>query len=109
MEDYPIPFFGMVVMNLVFPFLVLMNRDYKRNNFLIIMTGIVIIIGHYLDFFNMIMPSAVGDQWYIGFPEIGGFMFFMGLFIWFTFKSLDKAPLLAKGDPFSKESEQFHY
>ena len=55
------------------------------------------------------MPSAVGDQWYIGFPEIGGFMFFMGLFIWFTFKSLDKVPLLAKGDPFVKESEQFHY
>ena len=73
------------------------------------MTGIVIVLGHYIDVYNMIMPSAVGDQWFIGFPEIGGFMFFMGLFIWFTFKSLDKAPLLAKGDPFSKESEQFHY
>ena len=73
------------------------------------MTGIVIVMGHYIDVYNMIMPSAVGDQWYIGFPEIGGFMFFMGLFIWFTFKSLDKVPLLVKGDPFVKESEQFHY
>ncbi len=108
-EDYNLPFFGMLVMNLIFPFLILMNRDYKRNNYLIVMTGIVIVIGHYIDVYNMIMPSAVGDQWYIGFPEIGGFMFFMGLFIWFTFKSLDKVPLLAKGDPFVKESEQFHY
>ena len=109
MEDYPIPFFGMVVMNLVFPFLVLMNRDYKRNNFLIIMTGIVIIIGHYLDFFNMIMPSAVGSHWYIGAPEIGGFMFFLGIFIFSIFKTLEKAPLLSKGDPFLKESQHFHY
>jgi hypothetical protein len=109
MEDYPIPFFGMVVMNLIFPFLVLMNRDYKRNNFLIIMTGIIIIIGHYLDFFNMIMPSAVGSHWYIGAPEIGGFMFFLGIFIFSIFKTLEKAPLLAKGDPFLKESQHFHY
>ena len=108
-EDYNLPFFGMLVMNLIFPFLILMNRDYKRNNYLIVMTGIVIVMGHYIDVYNMIMPSAVGDQWYIGFPEIGGFMFFMGLFIWFTFKSLDKVPLLVKGDPFVKESEQFHY
>ena len=108
-EDYSIPFFGMLVMNLIFPFLVLMNRDYKRDNFLIIMTGIIIVIGHYLDVFNMIMPSAVGDQWFIGIPEIGGFLFFLGLFILTIFKSLEKAPLLTKGDPFLKESQHFHY
>ena len=108
-EDYPVPFFGMLIMNLIFPFLVLMNRDYKRSNFLIIMTGIIIVIGHYLDVFNMIMPSAVGNQWYIGIPEIGGFMFFLGLFIFSIFKTLEKAPLLTKGDPFLKESQNFHY
>ncbi len=108
-EDYSLPFFGMIVMNLIFPFLILMNRDYKRNNYLIVMTGIVIVLGHYIDVYNMIMPSAVGDQWYFGYPEVGGFIFFTGLFIWFTFKSLDNAPLLAKGDPYIKESEQFHY
>ena len=108
-EDYPVPFFGMLIMNLIFPFLVLMNRDYKRSNFLIIMTGIIIVIGHYLDVFNMIMPSAVGNQWYIGIPEIGGFIFFLGLFIFSIFKTLEKAPLLTKGDPFLKESQHFHY
>ena len=108
-EDYNIPFFGMLAMNLIFPFLVLMNRDYKRNNFLIVMAGIVIVLGHYIDVYNMIMPSAVGDQWYFGIPEFGGFMIFMGLFIFFTFKSLEKAPLLASGDPFLGESKHFHY
>ena len=109
MEDYKLPFFGMVVMNFIFPFLMLMNSDYKRMNTFIVTTGIVIIIGHYIDVFNMIMPSAVGDQWFIGITEIGGFMFFMGLFIYIVFNELTKAPLIAKGDPFYGESERFHY
>ena len=86
-----------------------MNSDYKRVNYFIIIAGIIIILGHYMDVFNMIMPSAVGDQWYIGASEIGGFMFFLGLFIFIVFKELTKAPLLAKGDPFIGESERFHY
>jgi Ni/Fe-hydrogenase subunit HybB-like protein len=109
MEDYKIPFFGMVVMNFIFPFLMLMNSDYKRMNAFIVTTGIVIILGHYIDVFNMIMPSAVGDQWFIGVTEIGGFLFFMGLFIYIVFNELTKAPLIAKGDPFYGESERFHY
>ncbi len=108
-EDYNITFFGMIAMNFLFPLLILMNSDYKRTNYFIIMAGIVIILGHYLDVFNMIMPSAVGDQWFIGIPEVGGFFFFLGLFIYTVFTALTKAPLLAKGDPYMGESERFHY
>ena len=108
-EDYNLPFFGMVVMNFVFPLLILMNSDYKRINYFVVMAGIVIILGHYMDVFNMIMPSAVGDQWFVGAAEIGGFLFFLGLFIFVVFKELTKAPLLAKGDPYMGESERFHY
>ena len=108
-EDYKIPFFGMVVMNFIFPLLILMNSDYKRVNYIIVMTGIVVLLGHYIDVFNMIMPSAVGDQWFIGIAEIGGFLFFLGLFIFIVFKEISKAPLHAVGDPFMGESEHFHY
>ena len=108
-EDYNITFFGMVAMNFLFPLLILMNSDYKRTNYFMIMAGIVIVLGHYLDVFNMIMPSAVGDQWFIGIAEIGGFLFFLGLFIYTVFTELTKAPLLAKGDPYIGESERFHY
>ena len=108
-EDYNLPFFGMVVMNFIFPLLILMNSDYKRINYFIVMTGIVVILGHYMDVYNMIMPSAVGDQWFIGVAEIGGFLFFLGLFIFIVFSELTKAPLFAKGDPYMGESERFHY
>lgn len=108
-EDYNLPFFGMLVMNFIFPLLILMNSDYKRINYFIVMAGIVILLGHYMDVFNMIMPSAVGDQWFIGAAEIGGFLFFLGLFIFIVFKEMTKAPLLAKGDPYMGESQRFHY
>tara|TARA_A200000159_G_scaffold163504_1_gene189993 strand:+ start:599 stop:2002 length:1404 start_codon:yes stop_codon:yes gene_type:complete len=108
-EDYNLPFFGMLVMNFIFPLLILMNSDYKRINYFIVMAGIVILLGHYIDVYNMIMPSAVGDQWYIGTAEIGGFLFFLGLFIFIVFKELTKSPLLAKGDPYIGESKRFHY
>ena len=109
MEDYALPFWGMLVTNLIFPFLVLMNSDYKRINWFIVTAGVVILMGHYIDFYNMIMPSTVGDQWYIGIPEIGGIMFFGGLFIYVVFNTLSKVPLEPSGDPLFKESEKFVY
>ncbi len=108
-EDYNLPFFGMVVMNFVFPLLLLMNSDYKRINWFVIMTGIVLLCGHYVDIFNMIMPATVGDRWFIGIPEIGAILLFGGLFMLIVFTALGKYPLLAKGNPFIKESEHFHY
>jgi hypothetical protein len=108
-EDYNLPFFGMVAMNFVLPILLLMNSDYKRINWFVIMTGIIILAGHYLDIFNMIMPSTVGDQWSIGIPEIGAILFFAGLFIFWVFRALTKAPLQPKRNPFIEESRHFHY
>ncbi|WP_299333734.1 quinol:cytochrome C oxidoreductase [uncultured Psychroserpens sp.] len=108
-QDYQLPFLGMVVMNFVFPLLVLMNSDYKRIPWFVVMAGIVILCGHYIDVFNMIMPATVGDRWFIGIPEISSILLFAGLFIFIVFTALTKAPLLAKRNPFIKESEHFHY
>lgn len=108
-EDYNLPFFGMVVMNFVFPILILINTDFKRLTWIIVMAGIVILLGHYVDFYNMIMPATVGDQWFIGIPEIGSLLFFVGLFIFVVFSALTKSPLLAKRNPFIEESKHFHY
>ncbi len=107
--DYNLPFFGMLVMNFVFPLLLLMNSDYKRINWFVVMAGIVILFGHYIDIFNMIMPATVGDRWFIGIPEISSILLFAGLFLFIVFTALTKAPLMAKRNPFIHESEHFHY
>ena len=64
---------------------------------------------HSFDFFNMIMPATVGDQWFIGVSEIASLMFFLGLFIFVVFTALTKAPLVPKNNPFMEESKHFHY
>jgi hypothetical protein len=108
-EDYKLPFLGMVALNFIFPILILMNSDYKRIPWFVVMAGIIILFGHYIDVFNMIMPATVGDRWFIGIPEIGSIMLFAGLFLFLVFWSLSKVSLVPKGNPFIKESEHFHY
>lgn len=108
-EDYNLPFFGMVVLNLVFPLVILMSADFKKVNWIVVFVGIIILFGHYLDFFNMIMPATVGDRWFIGIPEISSVLFFLGLFIFIVFNALSKHPLLTKNNPLIEESKHFHY
>ena len=108
-ELYNLPFFGAVVMNFVFPLLILINTDFKRISWILVMAGTVILLGHYIDFFNMIMPGTVGDQWFIGVSEIASVLFFFGLFIYVVFSALTKVPLLPKRNPFIEESKHFHY
>ncbi|WP_299397751.1 quinol:cytochrome C oxidoreductase [uncultured Gelidibacter sp.] len=108
-EDYNLPFFGMLVLNFVFPLLLLMNSDFKRIPWFVMMCGVLILVGHYIDIFVMIMPATAGDQWFIGIPEIGSILLFGGLFLLVVFSSLAKAPLTVKNNPFIKESEHFHY
>lgn len=108
-EQYNLPFFGMLAMNFVFPVLILLNTDFKRLSWIVVMAGIIILCGHYIDFFNMIMPATVGDQWFIGAGEIGAILFFFGLFIFVVFTALTKAPLTVKRNPYLEESKHFHY
>ncbi len=108
-EDYNLPFFGMLIMNFLFPLLILMNSDFKRVNWFVVMAGIVILLGHYVDIFNMVMPGTVGQAWSFGFVELGSLMFFFGLFVLIVFTSLTKRPLEPKRNPLIEESKHFHY
>jgi len=108
-EEYNLPFFGMLALNFLLPILLLINTDFKRLSWIIVMAGTCIIVGHYLDFFNMIMPGTVGASWFIGAAEIGSVLFFGGLFIFVGFSAIAKAPLLVKNNPMVEESKHFHY
>ena len=108
-EEYKFVFLGMVPINFILPVLMLINSDFKRIPQIIVATGVVILTGHYIDVFVMIMPATVGDQWGFGFAELGGILFTVGLFIFGTFKTISKAPLITKRNPFLHESEHFHY
>ena len=108
-NEYKVPFLAMVVMNFIFPILLLINSDFKSVPWFVTIGGVVILAGHYLDLFVMIMPGTVGAQYGFGIGEISGILFFLGLFIYATFSAFAKANTLAKGNPFLHESETYHY
>lgn len=107
-DNYKLPFFTALVLNFIMPLLVLMSRDSKRNFGFLIAAGIMILFGHWLDFFCMITPGTMGEHWHIGIVELGGLAGFAGLFMLVVFNTLSKAPLIQKNHPMLKESELHH-
>jgi len=103
-EHYNVIFFGMLVINFVLPFFILMARDSKRNTRFLLVVCVVIFLGHWADVFVMIMPGAVGENWTIGFVEIGTFLGFLGLFLYVVQRSLAKVPLEIESHPYLEES-----
>lgn len=108
-QEYNTLFFGMLILNFVFPILILMNSDYKRIPWFVIMAGVFVLVGHYIDIFLLVMPSTVGPYWSFGITEIGAILFFGGLFVLVVAMSLASASLRPERDPYILESEHYHY
>ena len=107
-DQYSIPFMTALGFNFVVPIIMLMSRDSKRLSNRVLIIGSIVLFGHYLDFFVMIMPGTVGSYWQIGFVEIGTFLGYTGLFIYVVTRKLSQINLIPKNHPMLKESESFH-
>lgn len=108
-QEYKVLFFGMLILNFVFPILILMNSDYKRIPWFVVIAAVFILVGHYIDIFLLVMPSTVGHNWSFGIPEIAALLFFLGLFIFVVGTGLGKVSLKPENDPFIRESENYHF
>ena len=99
-----------IVINFAAPFLLLMARDYKRITSRLKWVAIIIILGHWRDYYMMIMPETVGPKgrgfWY---EEVGIFIGFAGLFTFLMLNALSKfKSLVPKNHPFLEESLHHH-
>ena len=98
-----------IVMNFALPILLLMARDYKRMTGRLQFVCVLILVGHWLDYYMMIMPGTVGAERGFSFPEIGIAIGFVGLFVFTMLTSLSKFKALApKNHPFLEESLHHH-
>ncbi len=101
-------FYANLFLNFVFPFLLLMTRDAKRQSSMLKVVCPIIIVGHWFDFYNMVTPGVMQDQGGVGFLEIGMTLIFAAGFLFVVLSSLAKAPLVAKHDPLMEESLHHH-
>lgn len=93
-----------IIINFVAPILILMPRPNKRNYFVVALVAVLILIGHWIDFYQMVMPATLGEHWTIGWFEIGLVCGFVGLIITLVSNKLTKAPMVPQNHPFLKET-----
>ncbi len=98
----------MFIINFVGPILILMSRGSKRNYATITFMSVLILFGHWLDFFQMVFPGPMPDRVPMMLYDIGVGLGFVGLILFVTGRALSKAPLLARNHPFIKESVIHH-
>lgn len=101
-------FFINLIVNFAVPFILLMRRGSKRNYGMIAVLGVIIILGHWLDFYQMVMPGALKENYSLGWFEFGILALYAGLIMFFVGKALAKKPLTALHHPFLKESAIHH-
>jgi uncharacterized protein YhhL (DUF1145 family) len=97
-----------LILNFVTPFLILMKAGAKRNYTIVTFTAIIIIFGHWLDFYLMVMPGTLGDHATISWYELGIPAGYVGMIIFLVGKALEKSPVVPMYHPFLKESVIHH-
>jgi hypothetical protein len=97
-------FFFNLIVNFVFPILILMKRSAKRSYTVMTFMAVLIIFGHWIDFYQMVMPGTVGVHPHLSWFEFGIPLLFIGVIMWGVGKYLSKVPLTMENHPFLKES-----
>lgn len=97
-------FFLNIIINFLFPFLFLMTRDAKRQTIMLKIAAIGLLIGHWLDFYLMIMPGVTKGTSGFGLLEFGTLTIYASAFVYVISNQLSKAGLLAKNHPMLQES-----
>lgn len=101
-------FFFNLIVNFLCPLLILMKKGTKRNWTVVTFTAVLIILGHWVDFYQMVMPGTLREHYSLGFFEFGIAALFIGIIMWGTGRYLSTHSLLAKNHPFLKESMIHH-
>ncbi|WDF68177.1 quinol:cytochrome C oxidoreductase [Sphingobacterium oryzagri] len=102
--EYKPWFWLSIIINFVAPLLLLVDRDAKRKQGMMLFVAILLLCGHWLDYYIMIMPGTVETHRGFGFTEIGTAIGFVGLFTFLVLTKFSKHPLAPKNHPFMDES-----
>lgn len=107
-DAYTPIFFLTLFLNFFFPFLVLMTRGSKRLGIMLKIVCVVVILGHWFDFYMITTPPVLGQHGGLDgiflFMELGLGMVFVGVFLFMVLTALSKLNLIAKNHPMIEES-----
>lgn len=102
--EYKPWFWLSLIINFVCPLLILVDREVKRKENIMVFVCILLLAGHWLDYYIMVMPGTVEEHRGFGITEIGTALGFAGLCAFLMLSKLAKHPLAPKNHPFIEES-----
>ena len=68
------------------------------------LVSVIVLIGHWSDFYLMITPGTLKEHGSLGFLEIGMVMIYLAIFLFVVLSGLSRMPLIAKNHPMLEES-----
>lgn len=71
-QQYPVLFYGNLILNFVLPFLILMRNDNKRKYGTLITVSLIVFFGHWIDSFQMLKPGILHTSHEISLGHAGG-------------------------------------
>ena len=101
-------FFFNLIVNFLCPLLILMKKGTKRSWTVVTFVAVLIIFGHWIDFYQMVMPGTLHENAELMPFEFGIACLFIGLIMWGVGRYFARHSLLAKNHPFLKESMIHH-
>ncbi len=97
-------FYLNLIINFLAPLLIYMRASSKRSYTTVTFMSVALLIGHWLDFYQMVFASLIPDHVPMNLFDFGIAAGFVGLIIYQTGNVLAKYPLEARNHPFFKES-----
>jgi len=97
-----------VAFNWLIPFVVLLPRWTKRNEGLLLKICIIILIGHWIDLFWMILPPFMADAPVFNVWEFAPLAAALSLFLFAALRTLSRHSVIPTGDPLLDESLHLH-
>jgi len=129
LDNFPLLFYGNLVLNFALPFLILIRNETKWKWGTLGFVACLVIFGHWIDFWQMVRPGlhyemahhahdAAHGAGHAG-PDLTGFMLpsfvdfgvflgFLGLFLFTTFTYISRANLQSRNDALMMESVHHH-
>jgi len=104
---FKLTFFINLSVNFLVPFFGFIRLKAKRQLDWVAIIAAVLLAGHWLDYWLMIMPAAAGDKAGIGVLEIFMTVIYTCMFIFVVLRTLSTGPLVLKNDPYLKESMNY--
>ena len=96
------------IINFLAPILILMRRSSKRNYTTVTFMAVLLLFGHWLDFYQMVFAGPFSEHVTMNLFDFGVAAGFVGLIMFVTGNELAKRPLFASNHPFFKETIIHH-